>query len=247
LEEVDVVPFARLPGDRNPCDVLVVDEAQDLINYENLGRLDDLVRGGLANGRWAFFLDPNNQIGLIGEYDPEAHEYLRSVRPAEFVLLDNCRNTRQIVQSTQKLTHADVGVSSAGTGPEVVVEFGDDASVQAVRAGTYLDRLEQEGVAAAEVTLLSPKPFPESTWAHLPVRWRRRVDLLDLRSVSERPRSRLGFARISDFKGLESPFVLLGDIVTGRDVALSDLYVGMTRARVGLWLTMPSELEGQVP
>jgi len=38
-------------------DVLVVDEAEDIFTSQNLDALNEMLRGGLENGRWCFFLD----------------------------------------------------------------------------------------------------------------------------------------------------------------------------------------------
>ena len=97
-------------------DVIVVDEAQDVITYKDLSLLDNLLTGGLDEGRWLMFMDVNNQRGLVGGYDQEAMDYLLALRPAVFILSDNCRNTREIVLDTQRLTGADVGVTGAGAG-----------------------------------------------------------------------------------------------------------------------------------
>src|SRR5690606_34527560 len=51
-----------VPSDR--FDVLVVDEAQDLMNYESLDLLEGCVRGGLSDGRWVMFMDQNRQAHL---------------------------------------------------------------------------------------------------------------------------------------------------------------------------------------
>ena len=217
-------------------DVVVVDEARDLINFEDLAVLDATVTGGLEDGHWAMFMDSNNQRGLVGAFDPNAMALLLSTRPAQLQLVDNCRNTREIVTRTQQLTGADVGVSTAGKGPEVTIERVATRAEGALAAAKHLDRLEEEGISPTDIVLLSPEPLHRSTFAALPARWRNRVDTLDLRRMRRPARSRLGFARTADFKGLESPFILLDHVRHGVTSGRSHLYVGMTRARVGLWI-----------
>ena len=51
-----------------------------------------------------------------------------------------------------------------------------------------------------------------SIFERLPAQWRRRIDVLDLNRVIARSASRVGFATIAEFKGLESRFVLLSDV-----------------------------------
>jgi nuclease-like protein len=218
-------------------DVVVADEAQDLINYTDLDALDRLVVGGLHEGEWHLYLDSNNQRGLIGTYDREAMEFLTGIRPAFVGLSDNCRNTRQIIATTQRVTGADVGISTAGTGPEVTFEYAVSPQSAAARVLAVLEHYEHQGVDTSDIVLLSPAPYEESSFAHLPIRWQQRIQQLDLHRMRSPSPGRLGFARTGDFKGLESRFVVLDHFrqpASGNGPA--HLYVGMTRARVGLWV-----------
>ncbi len=55
------------------------------------------------------------------------------------------------------------------------------------------------------------------------------------------PVSDLSFATVGDFKGLENRFICLLDIAQSCEdepLALSLLYVAMSRARAGLWVAM---------
>lgn len=249
MDGIQAVPLQRVSADQGvQFDSIILDEGQDAINFDDLTRLDQVLAGGLDEGRWFILLDSNNQRGLVGSYDSQAMEYLLSFRPAEVILGDNCRNTRQIVQQTQTLTGADAGISAAGTGPEVQIVYADNPVQATAAAAVYLNRLEADGVPAGEITLLSGVRLPESTFEHLPARWRQRIDILDLNRVMARSASRLGFATIADFKGLESRFVLVADIgSSGQASYLSNLYVGMTRARVGLWVALDEKLRGECP
>ena len=53
----DYAETALLEREEPPFDVLVMDEAQDLINPGKLPLLDLMIRGGLAGGRWSMFGD----------------------------------------------------------------------------------------------------------------------------------------------------------------------------------------------
>jgi hypothetical protein len=249
MESITALPLQRISASQGAqYDSIVVDEGQDAINFDDLNLLDQVIKGGLDDGRWFILLDSNNQRGLVGSYQPDAMDYLRSFRPAEVILGDNCRNTRQIVQQTQNLTGADTGVSTAGTGPEVQVFYSSKPAQVAAAAADYLDRLEADGISPGDVTLLSGVRLRDSAFERLPARWRQRIDILDLNHVMTRSSSRLGFAAIADFKGLESRFVLAADIGPADQAATkSNLYVSMTRARVGLWLAIDEQLRGRLP
>jgi hypothetical protein len=237
LEKVVTVPFHQIVDiPKESIDLVVVDEAQDIINSVDLRLLDRVLNGGLANGRWVLLLDSNNQRGLVGSYDDDAMAKLRSYRPTEIDLVDNCRNTVEIVTATQHRTGADLGVTTAGHGIEVTVVRGSPSSVTE-KLINILVQLEDEQILMNEITLLSPYSFTNSVFASLPSNWRSRIDVLDLVRLRAPTPGRIGFAQVSDFKGLESPFVILESAKSAEASALRALlYVGMTRARAALWL-----------
>ncbi len=82
-------------------DALIVDEGQDLLDMEPLGKLDAVLAGGLENGQWCFFHDLNNQAGYFGAPDPDALALLESYSATRVPLTRNCRNTRQILEQVQ--------------------------------------------------------------------------------------------------------------------------------------------------
>jgi hypothetical protein len=249
IDSVDVTPFERLRHmDVVPYDVVVADEAQDLINADDLPLLDSVTAGGLRDGTWLMFMDSNNQRGLIGSFDRDALDLILDIRPALVTLNDNCRNTRNIVTKTQELTGADVGVSTAGAGPQVKIVRAQGAAQGAVLAAAHLDQLDGEGVDPSDIVLLSPQPLPGSVFADLPPKWRQRIETLDLYQMRRPAHSRIGFARTGQFKGLESRFVLLDHLAgPGTDTERSNLYVGMTRARVGLWVVTDESFSELTP
>lgn len=238
LEQVTAVPIGAVDEAAPTFDVLVVDEAQDVMNVDQLLMLDSRLRGGFQDGRWYLFLDSNNQRGLIGAYETDGIEYVRAARPAVFELSDNCRNTATIVAEVTALTGADVGVSTAGIGPKVELIPTSGRRTAGKEAGKILDRLADGGVTADQIMLLSPLPLAESCFSTMPAKWSQRIEGLDARSWFDRPQTRLGFATVANFKGLESPFVILGDVGLPEDSnqPQPELYVGMTRARVGLYV-----------
>ncbi|MEU0237134.1 NERD domain-containing protein [Nocardiopsis sp. NPDC006198] len=238
LEKVDVRPFHTVSDlNSRTFDLVVVDEAQDVINRADLQQVDRVLDGGLENGKWTFLLDSNNQRGLVGQYEDDAMAVLRGHRPAEFTLTENCRNTVQIVTATQERTGADLGATSVGQGLEVVsLELPRTALLE--RLASELDLLEEQQVPLDQVVLLSPFPLGTSVFGALPGRWRDRVDVLDLARLRNPTKGRIGFAKIADFKGLEGRFVFLEFPPTfvSEDVRRAQLYVGMTRARTALWV-----------
>jgi len=215
-------------------DALIVDEGQDLLDMESVESLDAVLAGGLEEGQWCFFHDLNNQAGYFGAPDPDALALLESYSAARVPLTRNCRNTRQILEQVQSLLGADMGVRGTGDGPEVVLH---DAATRGISASVLAEVIEQltgrGGVSPSEITILSPLAFSESSAALLPLALAADVTELDDYALLYFPPSRISFAQIGHFKGLENEAVILIDLPqpSGSIGAGPDHYVGMSRAR----------------
>jgi hypothetical protein len=235
VSQIDTLRIAANRAGIDRFDALIVDEGQDVLNMDALDRLDCWLRDGIANGRWCFFHDVNNQSGLCGVYTPDAYDYLASFGPARVPLRTNCRNTLPILSQIQLKLKADMGNAGIGDGPPVrerhVVSPREAVQVleQELR-----DLMIREGFAPGEIVVLSPVPFARSSASGLPADLRNVISVLDDSSPRLARRTTIGFAGIQDFKGLESPVILLIDMTD----PVSDLesralqYVGMSRARI---------------
>lgn len=214
-------------------DALIVDEGQDLLSMEALDRLDNVVKGGLENGRWCFFHDINNQAGYFGEPDPDALAMLESYTPARMPLRRNCRNTRQILEEVQALG-ADMGVRGTGDGPSVVRHRAKTKQEMAEFLAEEIKRLnDRGGVLPAEITILSSQAFGQSAAALLPPKIASGIIELDEFSLRDFPPKSVSFAEIKNFKGLENEAVILIDLPRDANAPrlVTDTYVGMSRAR----------------
>ena len=244
MEDVVVGPFNQVTKESESVyDVVVVDEGQDLINDADLDVLERVLRGGLADGAWVVLLDSNNQRGLVGRYDPMGMQRLRGHRPAALQLRENCRNTVEIVSAVQDRTGADLGTASTARGPAVVLVSAPRVEAAREVAG-ILKSLQDDRVSLSDVVLLSPFSLTESVFGEMPHEWRVRVDELDLAKLRNPAGGRVGFARVAEFKGLESPFVVVeAPGALDSDEGKATLYVGMTRARAALWVINPEQEE----
>lgn len=242
---VDVLVAPTTLPDSADYDVLVVDEGQDLCTITSLDRLDRVIRGGLASGKWRFFHDVNRQGGLIGPVEPEALELLNSLSPVPMSLNQNCRNTRQVVLQTRLLTAADLGSPTAGDGPPVdVASYGTQAEAATLIDG-YLGALRDRDVPPGEITILSGSAdLRQSAILHTKAHSRGRLAVLNAHLAEQWPLQVTTVSTISDFKGLENRFVLVIDLPgLDRDqVDVNALYVGMSRARAGLWIALDEQL-----
>jgi hypothetical protein len=211
---IDIIPFAELPEDRI-YDAVFVDEAQDLMTAEDMDRLDTVVAGGRANGRWRMFLDRNNQAHVDGAFDEDIFELILE-EAVEFELPMNVRNTKPIVHVVQSYLGADIG------DPGIV-------------HGEPLHWCDADGVAdvaAAEKVaeqLVADGTKPSSIW------------IIDALSSTAPVSTKRGVTITSPkyAKGLEADRVIVCNLPETFDHAGSAaFYVAATRARVGLHILM---------
>jgi hypothetical protein len=236
-DEITVIPFDGLASTApDSFDMLVVDEAQDLMTFDRLDRLDQILHGGLEQGRWVFMADPNNQVLETSRFDPEALAHLLAANPARVPLTSNCRNTEEIVQQTQLYTRADLGVAKAGRGEPVTFREVLDEQDEGVRLDEHLDALFEDEVRPGDVTIVSVAGDRERTSARGSRRFRKMVRLADQMNAPT-PQDRITWATVEEVKGLENRFVCIVDldaeVLAGR---LDRLYVAMTRPRIHLWV-----------
>lgn len=226
-------------------ETLVVDEGQDLLTMSHLAELFSAVDGGIEDGRWRFFYDPNHQSGFYGDADPRALELLQDARPASVTLPVNCRNPDPVIRKTQLFTGGDLGTPKAGGGPDVETVFtarGDDTSGEVT---VQLRKLIRENVSPESITILSPLPFEESSAANLPEDLRSKIRPLDLATAASYPFDGMAFSSIRDFKGFESDAVILTDLKTSlAEPSLENaLYVALSRTRAYLALILPGSVK----
>lgn len=225
--------FADLDG-LPPHDVLVVDEAQDLMNVTDMVTLDSLVEGGLSQGRWRFFCDPNNQAHVDGAFEEGVLAELQATASA-YALPFNCRNTAPVVTQTQLVTGADVGVARVGHGPQVEYRKAASKSDASALLDAELKRLRQEEIPAADIVVVSlSEEIAQSAALATKAFAQRRLQL-----AGQESRDAVCLVSPSEFKGLEAPHVLVVDIDDIRAPRhRANLYVAMTRPRVSLWMAV---------
>ncbi|MFD0883061.1 NERD domain-containing protein [Streptosporangium algeriense] len=214
---IDLRPFAKL-GDKTDYDVVLVDEAQDLMNADGMDTLDAVIKGGRPGGRWRMFLDPNNQAHVDGFFDPDVYELVSG----EALLLDlsrNVRNTRAIVHVVQEYVGADIGDPGIVNGERVQWRWAD-AEAGVMVAESVARELVDDGVRREEIWII-----------------RVTSDAVPVQSVE-------GFTVTSPryAKGLEAEHVIVCDLPEAYDEhGLARFYVAVTRPRVTLHVVASKE------
>lgn len=214
--EAEIVAFGELTSGRR-FDVVLVDEAQDLMSADAMDLFDSVVLGGRSDGRWRMFLDPNNQAHVGGRFDRDVFE-LVCADAMEYDLSLNVRNTRAIVHMVQEYLGADVGDPGIVNGERIQWEWSEDAST--LEPALMLARaLKENGCRPADI------------WV-IPVTADNALDAMcdGFRILSPR-----------NAKGLEAEHVIVSALpIDYDDGALSAFYVAVTRARVGLHIVATS-------
>ncbi|HEX3658544.1 MAG TPA: NERD domain-containing protein [Pirellulales bacterium] len=236
--------LAMEEGVRDPFDVLIIDEAQDLIRPAFLDALDVLVRGGLAGGRWTIFCDFERQA-IYGQLDSDEMFQLLQSRAPHFArarLRVNCRNTRAIGEETCLLSGFEKPPFRLADVPGRAVDyrFVPDNPVQArAVVEQVVSAAINEGVGPREITLLSPVVLGHSCLAGMDrLAGQPLVDLAD-QAIGKRNRTAIGHSTIHAFKGMENSMIVLHDVSRiADDESRSLLYVGMSRARERLVVIM---------
>ena len=226
-----------LEAGQEQFDVIVVDEAQDLVRPPILDLLNVWLKGGLRDGRWVFFGDFHRQA-IYGSSCRADAQQLMSARcgfHARASLKQNCRNTRRIGEETALLSGFDSPPYRMGQVDGTPVDYLEytDATSQRDALQTVLSRLAAEsGIGAEDVIILSRYRLEQSAAGGL-------VDTASfrIRSVEQAPPKHgriptFCFATAQAFKGMESKVIVLCDVDRiDSDDDRSLLYVAMSRAR----------------
>ncbi|MFK5927189.1 MAG: NERD domain-containing protein [Desulfuromusa sp.] len=221
-------------------DILIVDEGQDLFNFEDIEIIESILDGGLKDGEWYIFHDINNQSGLFakGREDinqaQEILEYLQDYTPTNIPLTTNCRNTKTILNKIQDSLQLDMGNQGTGVGPKIY-EFNVTENNAADLLNNELSRLLKEGVSSGSITILSPLNYEKSLVSRLPEHIKSKIIKLDDFSVRSFPINDVSFSRIKDFKGLENEVIIVIDLICPENINITaekvNYYVAMSRAR----------------
>ena len=239
------VRVASQLGNVKPYDVLVVDEAQDLMTFDILEDLERSVVGGWTGGRWTMFLDQNSQAHLYGDFDPDALAYVKSFEPVQPSLKFNCRNTREIAFQTRAFTGADNGVATAGTGPEVVFAAVDDQQAELAALEKHLRSLAEQEVAPEHITIVSLRGDWETSVAKsLRAARKGRLTQMSPAVASVWPGGGMTWSSAVAIKGLENRFVCVVDVDSvATETELDLLYVALSRPRTGLWVATSPQVK----
>ncbi len=215
--------------EREKYDILILDEAQDLLSANYLEVFDSLLKSGLRNGNWFFFGDFSKQaIFLNNPANSISNLQSRACFAVYPKLKINCRNTLRICRQNTLLTGADLPETSKYTMEGEGIETMFPAKGIIFGIENIVAKLLDKSIDSKKLTLLSPRSYKNLGFDQ--------TDLLAKYNIS--------FSTIQAFKGLENTFIIL----TGFDDLESEenqrlLYVGISRARLKLFIVLERKLE----
>lgn len=227
-------------------DVLVVDEAQDLMLECIWEVMDMFLEKGLESGEWVIFTDPNQSIFT----DPKEYEngldYLKELySPTVLSLKKNWRNTAQIGRRTSKLTDVPGAKYMKIDGPKVECRRNISSQselVKKLRQDIHL--LLAGGTAAKDIVILSPHRLEKSALGGI-------IEMCNLRIVAPQDiyhikPNQLNFFTAQSYKGLESSVVFYIDIDGFNSLENRQInYVAMSRAKALLYMYVTDEIDDE--
>ncbi len=243
---VSVVLAKDLAGVSSPFDVLVVDEGQDLLQPASLEAIGRVLKGGLEDGRWFWFMDSNRQL-LPGT--PMSNDCLArilalgGVNRCALQLHRNCRNAPKVRDNAVLCTGYDVGTCGQdGAGGDATVISAESGKQAAAKFVDWFDSLSSVGVKARDVAVITTGD-PAWLTASLKAAGKRTVCLDGDAAIDVRMHDGVVVSSIDTFKGLERPYVaFLAPEPADVELDGRALYVALTRARVAVCMIVTPAL-----
>lgn len=223
-------------------DLLIIDEAQDVLEWEYLDLFNSILKDGLEEGEWLVLHDINNQSGLFGKYSSEAYEYLSKTAPVNAKLTDNCRNSKPVIEHIQSITEADTGKEIIGSGPEVGWEFYKTTDEAHSQISAIIDDFRNHNLDFSDIALLVDT-LNDINRKVIKKGLGNNYVYLENEAVNI-PTNKIKVSEIKQFKGLEAEVVVLFITETDLDnFPVEKFYVGMSRAKTKLNLIVPKLYE----
>lgn len=211
-------------------ELLVLDEAQDLVNESYLEVFDAILAGGFTRGRWRMFGDFSMQA--IFSHSMKAEDMFALLEQKSsyinFKLTVNCRNPKPVCDEIKMVTGFSPIHETAYRigGPPVSYYTYKDEEDGAKTLQVELGRLISEGVEPAQITLLSLRKRENSMV--------RLVKIPVIEDYSSSGNERISFSTIQGFKGLENQVIMITDVISFRNDQL--LYVAYSRTVTALYV-----------
>lgn len=223
-------------GNLPQFDVIVIDEAQDILTFPFLDCLNLVLSGGFRRGRWLIFHDSGPQTDLYDRVDPKLLETLRLFGAFSVSLKENFRNPREIALEASRIAGVAEPVCKRALRSPVDYRLVADPKEQAKRLRALLIELLRDGISPNSISILSAVKADVSCVAKFPPDVGKPFTRIERNGPMD-PQA-FSYGTVAGFKGLENDVVILTDLPNALDdeYARAVLYVGMTRARTKLYV-----------
>lgn len=220
------------PGENTNYDVLIIDEAQDILREEYLDFLDFSLKGGLSTGKWRMFGDFEKQAIYKSSALP-LHEVLskRSNNVPVYSLTNNCRNTPRIAETARLLCDIDPYYKKIlrpdnSIDPKYGFFDSEDKQLQLLKEN--IEGLLKLNYSPSDIVILSRKKDDECIASKIKFSGQN----LNIKPYSQsHGENCVRYCSIHAFKGLESPAIIVTDIDKVSDQTSASLfYIALTRA-----------------
>lgn len=213
-----------------PYDLLIVDEAQDIIKTKYIEYLDLLLKKGIKGGNWRFFGDFEKQVIYTGgciSLDSFINEW--SGEAPQFNLRVNCRNTPRVANLAYLLSGLRPGYSRIlrnDDGSEPVIKYYHNESEQAAMLISTLNELQVEGFSPQDIIILSANSDNKSLAKSVATKNHNSL----IAPFDEASENQIRYCSIHSFKGLESSVVIITDLHDLTNLQVQSLtYIAITR------------------
>jgi len=231
-------------------DVIVIDEAQDILFSPVIDTVDWIVRGGFENGSWVIFYDPGFQAEMFGKMDSKVLDSLQQFRPSNLMLSENFRNPPEIVDELCNVVGIEKPVCMREKISNVDYVTFKNIAEQGKKLRALLVNLLRDGVEPSSITILSGCSPEKSCVINYPPDIGKKIAHLQAdSSVSiNKITDEITACSTFSFKGLENDIIILTDLpepTPDREWEKSVVYVGMTRCKTKLYVLLnESYLDG---
>lgn len=193
-------------------DVLVVDEGQDLCQFDVLETLEKLIKGGIEKGKWRWFCDKDHQISPSFKFEKDAFEYLSSLNAFRYSFQSNVRNTPAIIFNIETFSRVKMEKNAKGFGGNVYFEKAEERHLKLDILVEYLEKWKKdEDVKLYDICILCNDLIMVEELTNDLSKRNYRVENLNINTMKKERKS-IMVSTVEDFKGLERSIVCIFDL-----------------------------------
>ena len=209
-------------------DLLIIDEAQDVLNEQLLSCFFEFLKGGFSSGNWILSLDKGVQKEVYGRMSQTTYEkIIRNGDCFEEPLYRNLRNPKKIAEKANSLfpkLSLPIPTRDFSSFPKKW-SYPKDGLLNALEE--RLNSLISSGAKLHQISLLTTLPQKQSVLNNL-----NSIGRFKICSLEDASETKVAWSNLYSFKGLENDFVILIEVpeVISEKFKI-EYYLSLTRAK----------------